>query len=131
MLALLAGLGITVVVMGLGTVIANLAVLLAAGTKSVVVTPGYLAAKLVIFGLGALAGGFTAARIAAGRSYFTVFVVALVLFMSAIMPVLRGAPPEAGHPTWYPVAVAILTPLGVLIGGFLARRPGHLADAPA
>jgi hypothetical protein len=122
MLALLAGLGITVIVMGIGTVIANLAVLLAGDGKTLVVSPGYLAGKLIIFALGALAGGFTAARIAAGRSLFTVFLVALVLLMSAIVPVLRGGAPEAGHPAWYPVAIAILTPLGVLVGGFMERR---------
>jgi hypothetical protein len=120
-----------VVVAVLGTITANLVTLLASGATSIVVTPGYLATHVVVSVAGAIAGGYTTAMITSGRSFFTVFILALVLFMSGIAPVLRGASPLPGMPTWYPVAIALLVPLGALIGGCLERRPRlHAGPTP-
>jgi hypothetical protein len=128
-LALLAGLGITVVIVVIGTVLATVAMLHGADARSFVPSPGYLVAKLGIAVGGAIAGGLATARITAGRSFYTVFLLALVLFMSAIAPVVRGAPPQAGQPVWYPLVLAILGPVGVLVGGYLERRPRRGAPA--
>jgi hypothetical protein len=130
-LALLAGLGITVVLVVIGTLVATVAMLRGGDVQSFMVSPGYLAAKLVISVLGAAAGGFTTSRITAGRSFFTVFLLAVVLFMSAMVPVLRGATALVGQPAWYPIALALLGPIAVLIGGYLERRPRRGASAPA
>lgn len=120
-LALLAGLGIIVMIVGVGTLIATLAALRGVDPRQFHPTPVYLAAILTLTALGALAGGFATSRITADRSYFTVFVLGLLLFVSGVVPVLRGVPPTPGQPSWYPMALAVLSPIGVLLGGLLER----------
>jgi hypothetical protein len=124
-LALLAGLGITVLIVVIGTLVATLAVLRGVDPRHFQPTPGYLATNLVVGALGALAGGFTTARITTGRSFYTVFLLALLLCVSGLVPVLRGTPPGGGQPSWYPLALALLAPAGVLIGGAIERRRGR------
>lgn len=121
-LALLAGLGITVLIVVLGTLIATLAALRGVDPRNFQPTPGYLAANLIVSALGALAGGATTSRLTAGRSFYTVLLLAVLLFVSGVIPVLRGTPPEVGQPSWYPLTLSILAPLGVLIGGYIERR---------
>jgi len=41
--------------------------------------------------------------------------------MSALGPVLRHTPPTAGQPLWYPLSLAIASPLAALAGGLLER----------
>jgi hypothetical protein len=121
-LALLAGLGITVLIVVIGTLVATLAMLRGVDPRHFQPTLGYLATNLVVSAVGALAGGFTTARITTGRSFYTVFLLALLLGVSGLVPVLRGAPAAAGQPGWYPLALALLPPAGVLLGGALERR---------
>jgi hypothetical protein len=121
-LALLAGLGITVVFVALATVIAALVMLNGGDAKSLLGRPEYLAAGLAIGVVGAVAGGFTTARITHGRSPYTVSLLALMLFVSAIVPVLRGTPAQAGLPAWHSIALAVIEPLGVLLGAYFERR---------
>jgi hypothetical protein len=121
-LALLAGLGITVVLVALATVAAALAMLRGGDAKSLLASTDYLAVGLAIGLVGAVAGGFTTARITHGRSPYTISLLALMLFVSAIVPVLRGAPVQAGPPAWQSIALAVIEPLGVLLGAYLERR---------
>jgi hypothetical protein len=81
--------------------------------------------------LGALAGGFTTARITAGRTLFTTFVLALILLMSALTPILRHAPTAPGQPVWYALALALASPLGAMLGGLLERRRSAAEATPS
>ena len=42
------------------------------------------------------------------------FLLALILLMSALGPVLRHVPPAPGQPAWYALALAIVSPLAAL-----------------
>jgi hypothetical protein len=121
-LGLLAGLGVTVLIVFLGVTITTLAALRGVDAKSYVAPFWTYPTNLLISVLGAVAGGIATARITAGRSLFTVLVLALILLMSALTPVLRGAAAAPGQPRWYPLALAILPPLAVLLGGVRERR---------
>lgn len=121
-LALIAGLGITALVTVSGVVVVTLAAMRGHTAESFRPTTPYLLSNLAIVAVGALAGGFAAARITTGRSLYTVFVLALILLMSGLVPVIRGAPPQAGQPAWYALVLAIVTPLAALAGGALERR---------
>jgi hypothetical protein len=121
-LALLAGLGVTVFVVVLGTLVATFAALRGVDPTHFQPPPAYLAANLTVSAAGALLGGFTTSRLTAGRSFYTVFLLALLLFVSGIAPVVRGSPPAVGQPSWYPLALALLAPAGVLLGGAVERR---------
>ena len=123
-LALLAGLGITVLIVFLGVTITTLAALRGVDPKAYVAPFWTYPTHLAISALGAMAGGFATSRITTGRTMFTTLVLALILLMSALAPVLRGTPGGAGQPDWYPLSLAIASPLGALLGGFLERRRG-------
>jgi hypothetical protein len=128
-LALLAGLGVTALIVGPGIIIATLAML--RGVKDPATfqpTNGNLLVHLAINAVGAYAGGLTTARITAGRSFYTVFLLALILFMSAMVVVLRGGGSPA-RPTWYPVSQAMAVLLFALLGGYLERRRQGRAGA--
>ena len=121
-LGLLAGLGITVVIVATGVLIATLAALRGQDPKHFVAPFWTYPTHLVISAVGAAAGGLGTARITAGRSAYTVFLLALILLMSALGPVLRHTPPAPGQPAWYPLALAVVSPLAALAGGLLTRR---------
>jgi peptidoglycan/LPS O-acetylase OafA/YrhL len=121
-LALLAGLGITVLIVFVGVTITTLAALSDVNPKEYVAPFWTYPTHLAISALGAMAGGFATARITIGRSLFTTLVLALILLMSALTPVLRGTPGGPGQPSWYPLSLAIASSLGALLGGILERR---------
>lgn len=121
-LGLLAGLGITALVVGPGIIIATLAMLRGVDAATFRPSVANLVVYLAITGVGAFAGGFTTARITSGRSFYTVFLLALILFVSAMVPVLRGADPAAPRPQWFLVAQAVIVLAAVLLGGRLERR---------
>jgi hypothetical protein len=123
-LALLAGLGITVIFIALATIgIGTVLIMLRGGdVKSLHVGLDYLVAVLAIGMVGAVAGGFATARITNGHSPFSVALLALIMLVSAIVPVLRGASAQGGPPAWYSIALAIIEPLGVLMGAYVERR---------
>ena len=129
-LALLAGLGITVLIVFLGVTITTLAALRGVDPKAYVAPFWTYPTHLLISTVGAAAGGFATARITTGHSLFTTLVLALILFMSALAPVLRGTPGGAGQPDWYPLALAIASPIGVLLAGLFERRRGRVAPSP-
>jgi hypothetical protein len=121
-MALLAGLGITALIVGPGIIIATLAMLRGVDPNSFRPSPANLVVYLAINAVGALVGGAATARIAAGRSVYTVFLFALVLFMSAIVVVLRGKDPAQAGPQWYTIGQAVTVLVAALAGGLLERR---------
>ena len=121
-LALLAGLGVTVLIVFFGVTISTLAALRGVDPKSYVAPAWTYPMHMLISFLGAMAGGFATARITAGHTLFTTLVLALILLMSALTPVLRHAPSAPGQPGWYTLSLVVASPLGALLGGVLERR---------
>jgi len=121
-LGLMAGLGITVLVVFVGVTIATLAAMRGQDPKHYVAPFWTYPTHLLVIALGAAAGGAATARITAGRSSYSVFLLALILLMSALGPVLRHVPPAPGQPLWFALALAVANPLGALAGGLLTRR---------
>ena len=121
-LALLAGLGVTVLIVFFGVTISTLAALRGVDPKSYVAPAWTYPTHMLISLVGAMAGGFATARITAGHTLFTTLVLALILLMSALTPVLRHAPSAPGQPEWYALSLVVASPLGALLGGILERR---------
>lgn len=130
-LALLAGLGITVVIIFFGVTISTLAALRGVDPKSYVAPAWTYPTHMLISSFGAMAGGFATARITAGHTLFTTLVLALILMMSALGPVLRHVPSAPGQPAWYALSLVIASPLGALLGGLLERRRTRTSSAPS
>ncbi len=124
-LALLAGLGITALIVGPGIIIATLAMLRGVDPKTFRPSAANLIVYLVINAAGAFAGGLGTARITAGRSFFTVLLLAIVLFMSAMVVVLRANDPVQAGPRWYTMGQAVVVLAAALLGGLLERRRGQ------
>ena len=120
-LALLAGLGVTALIVGPGIIIATLAMLRGVDPLHFRPSPANLVVYLVINAAGAFVGGLATARITVGRSFYTVFLLALVLFMSAMVVVLRAKDPAQAGPTWYTVGQAITVLVAALLGGGVER----------
>lgn len=121
-LALLAGLGITALVVGPGVIIATLGMLRGVDPRTFRPSSADLAVYLAINGVGAFVGGVATARITRGRSFYTVFLLALVLFMSAMVVALRGTDPAYADRRWYTMGQAVVVLVAALLGGWLERR---------
>lgn len=120
-IGLLAGIGVALLVIAIGTVIAGLFTLRGADALTKAFPAGYVWGKLVAAAIGAFAGGFTTSRITTGRSMYTVAVLALVLFAAAGGPALRGAAAFPNDPSWFPLTLAIVELIAVMFGGALER----------
>ena len=120
-IGLLAGIGIALLVIAMGTVIAGLFTLRGSNALTTAFPAGYVWGKLVAAAVGALAGGFTTSRITAGRSLYTVLLLALILFVAAAGPALRGTNSFPNDPSWFPLTLAVVELVGVVIGGLLER----------
>jgi hypothetical protein len=120
-LGLLAGLGVTMLIVGAGVLVATLAALRGVDPARFVATPGYLVVVTLINLLGTVAGGVTTARITVGRSFYTVLLLAVIMLMSGVAHALKDAP-KPGEPAWYPIGLAVLAAAGALAGGLLERR---------
>jgi hypothetical protein len=122
-MALLAGLGITALIVGFGVVTATLAMLRGVPDPAAFrPSSGNLIVYLIINAVGAFAGGFATARISVGRSFYSVLLLAVVLFMSAMVMVLRAKDPAQAGPQWYIIGQAVTVLVASLLGGFLERR---------
>jgi hypothetical protein len=125
-LSLLAGLGIFVVLVVVGT-IAIFVILQVRGPN--VRTPTLLVLQLALNVVAAVAAGFATARMTFGRSFYTVFLLAVVLGVASLVPLLRHA---AGvvEPLWYLQARPLLVLLGILAGGAVERRIANSGVPP-
>src|SRR5258705_7451423 len=121
-LALLAGLGITALIVGPGIIIATLAMLRGVDPQTFRPSSANLVVYLVINAIGAFVGGLATARITIGRSFYTVFLLALVLFVSAMVTVFRANDAMQAGPRWYTIGQAVIVLVAALLGGYLERR---------
>lgn len=122
-MGLIAGLGITALITGPGIIMATLAMLRGVGDpRGFQPSTANLLVYLAIIALGAFAGGVATARITTGRSFYTVFLLGTVLFMSAMVVVLRGDTSAQARPRWYSISQAVIVLLAVLLGGYFERR---------
>ncbi|MEP6730080.1 MAG: hypothetical protein ABJE10_05560 [bacterium] len=119
-LSLLAGLGIFVAIVFLGTIATFV---LMQVRDPLHPTIGLLVAQLVVNAVGALAAGLATGRMTLGRSLYTVFVLALIPSMSSVIPVLKGS--STGEPQWFLLVRPVVIFLAVLLGGALERRRAH------
>jgi len=120
-IGLLAGIGVALLVIAIGTVIAGLFTLRGPDALTRAFPAGYVWGKLVAAAVGALAGGFTTSRITVGRSLYTVVVLAVILFVAAAGPALRSTS-FPNDPAWFPFTLAVIELAGVLVGALLERR---------
>jgi hypothetical protein len=120
-LALLAGLGIMVLIVAPPTLIVTLALLRGVADVHTFVPPaGFLVFTLALNALGGFASGYTVARLTAGRSFYTVVLLALILCISGAAEAFKAA---AGDGIiWHPVGLSIVGPISVLLGGLFERR---------
>ena len=87
------------------------------GATAGALSTGYLAANLVVSLLGAILGGWVAARIGQRAPFAHALVLAALAGCFALVTALRGAQP--GQPAWYPWTLAAIAVTGILIGGWL------------
>ena len=130
-LALLAGLGVTVLIVFFGVTISTLAALRGVDPKAYVAPPWTYPTHLLISFFGAMVGGFAPARLTTGHTLFTTLVLALILLLSALAPVLRHTPGAPGQPGWYALSLVMASPIGALLGGILERRRSRAPSAPS
>lgn len=88
-------------------------------------TATYLYVNLAICGIGAILGGWLAARVASFAPYGHAAVMAAVVAVLSITTV-TGAP-APGYPGWYPSALGFVAVLGVLLGGKLRAAAASAA----
>jgi len=121
-IGLLAGIGVALLIIAVGTVVAGVFTLHGADALTKPFPAGYVWGKLIAAAVGALAGGFTTSRITVGRSLFTVVVLAVILFVAAAGPAVRGAASFPNDPRWFPLTLAVTELVGVLLGAVIERR---------
>jgi hypothetical protein len=85
----------------------------------------YLALNLAICGIGAILGGWLAARIASFAPYGHAAIMAAIVAVLSITTA-TGAP-AAAHPGWYPSVLGLVAVLGVLLGGKLRAAAASAA----
>jgi hypothetical protein len=125
-MSLLAGLGIFVVIVVVGT-IAMFVVARVRDPK--LITDGLLIGQLALNAVAAFAAGFATARMTWGRSLYTVILLAVILSVSSLVPLLqRGS--TTLEPIWYLQWRPALVLLGVLVGAFLERRGSNSRQTP-
>jgi hypothetical protein len=118
--AIAGGLGFMAATVTVGTLLAS-AILgnptSADGKHSEAVSTAYIVVSLLICGIGALLGGWLAARIASCAPYAHASVMAAIVALLSVTTA-TGAP-AAGQPDWYPSALGLVAVFGILLGGKL------------
>jgi hypothetical protein len=121
--SLLAGMGIFVVCVGLGTVLAFVAT---NSTDARNPSTALLAALLFVNALASVLAGLATGKMTRANSLYTVLLLALMLTMSSLVPVLRGT--TNGEPAWFLAARCALVFAGILAGGALQRLGGRAPE---
>lgn len=122
-LGLLAGLGITVLIVVAGTflIITLFGVARGVGIHELMRSSGYLVGNLALTVVAGAAGGYVVARATSGRSQFAVLVLALILLVSGLASARKDPTPD-GRPEWHAWMVPVVGALGVGLGALAARR---------
>ncbi len=116
-ISLLAGMGIFVVAVGIGTVLAYVAT---GSTDPKAPSGALLAALLFVHALASVFAGLATGKMTRSHSLYTVLLLALMMAMSSVVPVLRGAT-NAGEPSWFLLTRCVVVFAGILAGGALQR----------
>lgn len=121
--ALVAGFGFMASTVMVGTMVANALFgpdglpPQAQGSSAGTLPVSYLVANLAVNFLGAVFGGWLAARIGASAPFGHAAALAGITAVLSIGAVLQ--PPAGPHPAWYPIAVGMIGVAGILAGGKL------------
>jgi hypothetical protein len=110
--AIAVGLGFMAATVTVGTLVAS--ALIGDGAMPLA---AYLSVNLTVCGLGAILGGWLAARIASFAPYGHAAVMAAIVAVLSITTA-PGAP-ETAYPGWYPSVLGLVAVLGALLGGKL------------
>ena len=128
--AVVCGLGFMAATVTVGTLVASalIGTPQPVGSRPAATVPlAYLVVNLAICAVGAVLGGWLAARIATFAPYAHASVMAAVV---AVLSVTTATGvPDAGHPGWYPSAIGLVAVFGILLGGKL-RAAAASASAP-
>lgn len=106
------------VVVVVGVMVASWGMAWVLGVEEGAPSTAYLVLNVTGSALAAVAGGFVAAVIAGRRGFLHACALALIL---VVLGLVEGGADYVGRPSWYPVAIGILGPLGALLGGLAAR----------
>ena len=125
--AIAVGLGFMAATVRTGTLVASglIGGAPGAGNPSPIATATSLYMNLAICGIGAILGGWLAARVASFAPYGHAAVMAAVVAVLSITTV-TGAPAPS-YPEWYPSALGFVAVLGVLLGGKLRAAAASAA----
>lgn len=122
-LALVAGLGITVLVIVPGIFIAvSAAMMSGVDPRALQSSPVFLVVNLLLSALGAAAGGYVTARLSKGRSFYAVLLLAAIFLASGIAQIARAQRAASSQPRWYLMATTLIVPACVLAAGAWKRR---------
>ena len=130
-LGLLAGLGITVLVVIAGTFLLIMLMGVAGGIpiRDLMHATSYLVANLTLILLAGAAGGYVVSRATAGQSAFAVVLLALILLVSGLASARKDPTPQ-GRPEWHAWLIPVAGAVGVGLGALAARRR-HARGEPA
>jgi hypothetical protein len=124
--AIAVGLGFMATTVRTGTLVASGLIEGGAGAGNPpMATATYLYVNLAVCGIGAILGGWLAARVASFAPYGHAAVMAAIVAVLSITTV-TGAP-APGYPGWYPSALGFVAVLGVLLGGKLRAAAASAA----
>ena len=117
--AIVAGLGFMAATVTVGTLVASslLGAQTPEGKPSASALSAYLYLNLAVCAVGAIMGGWLAARIATHAPYGHAAAMAAIVALLSI-GTATGAP-APGHPGWYPSTLLFVAVIGVLLGGKL------------
>jgi peptidoglycan/LPS O-acetylase OafA/YrhL len=116
--AIVAGFGFMASTVMVGTIIATALFIPAAGGSAPAPLPVmYLVASLVMSFLGAVLGGWLAARIGSSAPFAHAAVLAALTAVLSVVSAIQG--PPGAQPGWHPIVAGIVSVAGVLLGGRL------------
>jgi hypothetical protein len=127
-LGLLAGLGIFVLVYAVPILIGTLVMLQGVSNPAAYQPPpGFQLFNLIVGAVAGMASGWLVGRMTVGRTWYTLLLLALVLCVSPLAEARRAA--ASGKAYQLLVALAVVSPAGALLGGWLERRRSARASA--
>jgi hypothetical protein len=100
---------------------------LATGDVPATLPPAYFAANFGASFLGAVFGGWLAARIGAGAPFAHAAALAALTAVMSVATIFQAAP--RGQPGWYPIVVGIIGVSGILLGGKLRAAAASSSGA--